>query len=64
MQELAHAQTTRGGNAVFFDFLGVFLICYPEWVSVSINVVVVAASIWTTVSNVKNCGKYGEVLWF
>eukprot|EP00096_Caligus_rogercresseyi_P010754 TRINITY_DN4013_c0_g1_i1.p1 TRINITY_DN4013_c0_g1~~TRINITY_DN4013_c0_g1_i1.p1 ORF type:complete len:900 (-),score=145.35 TRINITY_DN4013_c0_g1_i1:1936-4635(-) len=49
----------RSGNIVYFDFLGLFLIHYPEWVGVLINILVIGCSLWLTYSKAVNSFQYG-----
>ena len=44
---------------VFFDLLGVYLICYPEWLALLLNLSVLAASIYTTYSKITRAHQFG-----
>ena len=51
---LAHPGEYRHGKVVFFDFLGLFMVVYPERVGVILNTAVVLVSL---------CYLYAEVRW-
>ena len=44
---------------VFFDLLGVYMVCYPEWLGILLNVSVLAASLYTTYSKIKRAHQFG-----
>eukprot|EP00092_Neocalanus_flemingeri_P002862 GFUD01003060.1.p1 GENE.GFUD01003060.1~~GFUD01003060.1.p1 ORF type:complete len:914 (+),score=90.26 GFUD01003060.1:82-2823(+) len=52
---LAHAQ----GGVVFFDFLGLFLIHYSEWMGILLNLVIVGISVSITVTKIRHSYNYG-----
>jgi len=56
---LADTQAYGQGGVVFFDFLGLFVIHYSEWVGVLINLVVVTVSISITMNKIQHSYNYG-----
>ena len=56
---LADTASQSTGSVVFFDFLGLCMIHYPEWVGIVANIVVVVVSVYITVDKVQNSYKYG-----
>lgn len=56
---LGHTDNESKGGVVFFDFLGVFLIHYPEWIGILLNLAVVGVAIFTTLSKVSHSYNYG-----
>ncbi len=59
-EELAHPESQDNSNAVFFDFLGMFLVNYPESRGVVINLFCVALSLYTTYVRVNRSHEYGK----
>lgn len=53
-EELADTRGHSEGTLVFFDFLGLYLIHYSEWVGVLINLATVLASVWISMERVVN----------
>lgn len=51
---------TSSSSYVFFDFLGLFMICYPGWAGMLINLTVASASIFITVQKARNSTNYGR----
>jgi hypothetical protein len=56
---LGHTDHESKGGVVFFDFLGLFLIHYPEWCGILLNLAVVTAALCGTVSKVRHSYNYG-----
>ena len=44
---------------VFFDLLGVYMVCYPEWLGILFNVCVLVGSLYTTYSKIKRAHQFG-----
>ena len=56
---LSHTDFHDTGSIVFFDALGLFMIHYPEWVGIIINLAVVAISLYTTYTKTRSSFQYG-----
>lgn len=56
---LGHTDIESKGGVVFFDFLGLFLIHYPEWFGIILNLTVVACSIYITICKISRSYNYG-----
>ncbi len=57
--QLAHQDAQDNSHVVFFDVLGIFLISYPEWGGIFINLAAVTLSLYTTYAKVKKSHEYG-----
>ena len=57
---LGHTDAHASGQVVFFDVLGLFMICYPEWIGIVLNLVVVAISLYITYNKAKASFQYGK----
>ena len=57
-QFLSHPDD-RQGSVIFFDLLGLYLICYPEWLGFLLNVSVLIVSIYTTYSKINRAHQFG-----
>ncbi|XP_040581648.1 endoplasmic reticulum metallopeptidase 1 [Lepeophtheirus salmonis] len=56
---LRDTSSHRSGNIIYFDFLGLFLIYYPQWIGVVLNILVISLSFWITYSKAINSFQYG-----
>jgi len=56
---LADTHSHSKGGVVFFDFLGLWLVYYPEWVGYLLNLVVVAFTVYKTVDKARNSYRFG-----
>jgi len=56
---LGHTDIQSKGGVIFFDFLGLFLIHYPEWLGILVNIAVVTAAFAVTISKVRHSYNYG-----
>ena len=56
---LGHTDIEGKGGVIFFDFLGLFLIHYPEWLGILFNLGVVLMSVLMTVSKIRHSYNYG-----
>ena len=51
---LADTSSHSEGGVIFFDFLGLFLIHYPEWVGMLLNLVVAGYALFKSWDKAKN----------
>lgn len=56
---LGHADARASGSVVFFDVLGLFMIYYPEWIGIVMNLIVVVISLYITYNKAKASFQYG-----
>ena len=56
---LGHTDAHASGSVVFFDVLGLFMVHYPEWVGVLVNLTVVMMSLGITIRKAQNSFRYG-----
>ena len=56
---LGHTDDESRGGVVFFDFLGLALIHYPEWAGILLNLAVVAMAVYQTLAKVRRSYNYG-----
>ena len=53
-------QERSQGSLVFFDFLGLFMIYYPEWAGILLNFAVIFASAFITWNKATKAYQYGQ----
>ena len=56
---LGHTNDHASGSVVFFDVLGLFMVYYPEWIGIVLNLLVVVLSLSITYKKAKCCFQYG-----
>ena len=56
---LGHTDAHASGSVVFFDVLGLFMVYYPEWMGIVINLMVVATSLSITYKKAMSSFQYG-----
>ena len=56
---LGHTDAHASGSVVFFDVLGLFMVHYPEWVGVLVNLAIVMMSLGITIRKAQNSFQYG-----
>lgn len=56
---LGHTEHQSKGGVVFFDFLGLFLIHYPEWAGILLNLLVVGSAVYVSLSKLTHSYNYG-----
>lgn len=56
---LADTHSHREGGVVFFDFLGLVLVHYPEWVGIMLNLLVVAVSVLKSIQKARSSYRSG-----
>jgi len=56
---LADTESHSSGSVVFFDFLGLCMVHYPEWAGMLLNLIVVVVAVYITVDKIQNSYKFG-----
>ena len=59
---LADTYSHAEGGVVFFDFLGLVMVHYPEWVGILLNLAVVGAAVYKSVDKARNSYRQGYLV--